>query len=54
LTTFVPPSQILFGTDYPYVEMANTVGGLDKLGYAPDLLAAINRNSASKLFPRFA
>ena len=54
LTTLVPPSQIMFGTDYPYVQMPKTVEGLDKLGYQPELLAAINRNSALKLFPRFA
>jgi flagellar biosynthetic protein FliQ len=48
------PSQILFGSDYPYVQMEKTVGGLDRLGYGPDLLGAINRESALKLFPRFA
>jgi hypothetical protein len=48
------PSQIMFGSDYPYVQMEKTVGGLDRLGYGPDLLGAINRESALKLFPRFA
>ena len=54
LTTFVPPSQILFGSDYPYVQIAKTVDGLDRLGYQQDLLGSINRNNAAKLFPRFA
>jgi len=53
LTALAPSSQLLFGTDFPYVEMEKTVGGLKDLGYAPDMLAAINRNNAEKLFPRF-
>ena len=48
------PSQVLFGSDYPYVQMEKTVSGLDRLGYGQDLLGAINRESALKLFPRFA
>ena len=54
LTALAPPSQLLFGTDFPYVEMEKTVGGLKELGYAPDMLRAINRTNAEKLFPRFA
>ncbi len=54
LLALCPPSQILFGSDYPYVQMEKTVGGLDRLGYGQDLLGAINRRSALNLFPRFA
>jgi predicted TIM-barrel fold metal-dependent hydrolase len=54
LTALAPSSQILFGTDFPYVEMEKTVGGLKELGYAPDLLRAIDRANAERLFPRFA
>ena len=54
LLALAAPSQILFGSDYPYVQMEKTVGGLDRLGYGPELLGAINRDSALKLFPRFA
>jgi predicted TIM-barrel fold metal-dependent hydrolase len=54
LMALVPTSQILFGTDFPYVPMEKTVGGLAERGYAADLTAAINRNNAEKLFPRFA
>ena len=54
LMALSPPSQILFGSDYPYVQIEKTVSGLDRLGYGQDLQAAINRNSALKLFPRFA
>ena len=53
LMALVPTSQILFGTDFPYVEMEKTVGGLAELGYAPEMLHAINRANAETLFPRF-
>jgi predicted TIM-barrel fold metal-dependent hydrolase len=53
ITALVPPSQLLFGTDFPYVAMEKTVGGLAELGYAPDMLRAINRDNAEQLFPRF-
>ena len=52
LTALVPPSQLLFGTDFPYVEMEKTVDGLLELGYAPDMARAINRDNAERLFPR--
>ena len=54
LTALVPSSQILFGSDYPYVRVEKTVGGFEGLAYGADLLAAINRDNALKLFPRFA
>jgi 6-methylsalicylate decarboxylase len=53
IAALVPPSQLLFGTDFPYVPMEKTVGGLAALGYAPEMLRAINRDNAEKLFPRF-
>jgi predicted TIM-barrel fold metal-dependent hydrolase len=53
ITALVPPSQLLFGTDFPYVPMEKTLGGLAELGYAPEMLRAINRNNAERLFPRF-
>jgi predicted TIM-barrel fold metal-dependent hydrolase len=53
ITALVPPSQLLFGTDFPYVAMEKTVGGLGDLGYAPEMLRAINRDNAERLFPRF-
>jgi predicted TIM-barrel fold metal-dependent hydrolase len=54
LTSFAPPSQMLFGTDYPYVPMAKTVGGFDTLAYGHEVQAAIDRDNAARLFPRFA
>lgn len=53
LTALVPTSQLLFGTDFPYVPMEKTVGGLAELGYGADMLRAINRDNAERLFPRF-
>jgi predicted TIM-barrel fold metal-dependent hydrolase len=54
LMALVPPSQILFGTDFPYVEMEKTVGGLAELAYPAEVLAGINRANAERLFPRFS
>jgi 6-methylsalicylate decarboxylase len=52
LTALVPPSQLLFGTDFPYVEMEKTIDGLAHLGYTPETLRALNRANAETLFPR--
>ena len=54
LTTFAPSSQIMFGSDFPYIPIEKTVNGFAGLGYSPDLLKAINRDNALKLFPRLA
>ena len=54
LMALVAPSQIMFGSDFPYVPMERTVDGLGRLGYPGDVKAAIDRGSALKLFPRFA
>ena len=52
LMNLVPSSQILFGSDTPYVPIAATSGGFDKLTLADDVRAAINRGNAVQLFPR--
>jgi predicted TIM-barrel fold metal-dependent hydrolase len=54
LMDLVPPTQILFGSDMPYVPIAATAGGLDKMTIADELRAAINRDNALQLFPRLA
>ena len=54
LMNLVPTSQILFGSDTPYVPIAATANGLDKMTLPDDVRAAINRGNAEKLFPRFA
>jgi predicted TIM-barrel fold metal-dependent hydrolase len=54
LTNLVPPTQILFGSDTPYVPIAVTAAGLDRMTLPDDLRYAINRGNAEKLFPRLA
>jgi predicted TIM-barrel fold metal-dependent hydrolase len=52
LKSFVPISQILLGTDYPYVLPAQTVEPLMQFGLNEAELAAVTRNNALALFPR--
>jgi predicted TIM-barrel fold metal-dependent hydrolase len=52
LMKLVPPSQMLFGTDFPYVPAAVTAKGLDEFGLSPADLQAINQENATRLFPR--
>ena len=53
LKAFVPVSQMLFGSDYPYLTPPLTIDGLDAYGFAAADLAAINRANAAALLPRF-
>ncbi len=46
LTTLVPTSQIVFGTDAPFVDGATTVEGLRHCGFSDDELRAIERDNA--------
>jgi predicted TIM-barrel fold metal-dependent hydrolase len=48
----VPPSQIVFGTDFPYVPTTLQADALDKNGLSADALAAIQRDNAARLIPR--
>jgi predicted TIM-barrel fold metal-dependent hydrolase len=52
LMTLVPDSQILFGTDYPYLAPAITIDPMEKLGLREDQLRAFTRDNALRLFPR--
>jgi 6-methylsalicylate decarboxylase len=54
LTNLVAPTQILFGSDTPYVPIAVTAAGFDRMTLPDDLRYAINRGNAEKLFPRLA
>ena len=54
LRSFMPVSQILFGTDFPYRSAADMGRGLVKSGFSPREIAAINHGNAAKLLPRFA
>jgi predicted TIM-barrel fold metal-dependent hydrolase len=48
----VPTSQMLFGSDFPYVPTAVTANGLDHFGLPPSDLQAVNHENAARLFPR--
>src|SRR6266849_2987932 len=53
LLKFAPPDQILFGTDFSPEPIESTVNELPKSGLSPQLMRAIERGNAEKLFPRF-
>jgi 6-methylsalicylate decarboxylase len=48
----VPTSQLLFGSDFPYVPLAVTANGLDHFGLSSSDLRAVNCENAMRLFPR--
>ncbi|HEX2363613.1 MAG TPA: amidohydrolase family protein [Bradyrhizobium sp.] len=55
LLTLVAPEQVLFGSDYPFAPettMTATVKGLTELGLPAEVLRAIERTNALKLFAR--
>jgi predicted TIM-barrel fold metal-dependent hydrolase len=55
LRELVPPSQILFGSDYPYLSepmIEDEIRGLDDYPFDAAARAAIDRNNALALFPR--
>ena len=51
-TSLIPVSQLLFGSDFPYLPPSATALGLEAFGFKPAELAAIDRGNAEKLFPR--
>jgi 6-methylsalicylate decarboxylase len=52
LLGYVAPSQLLFGTDFPYFTGRENVAGLNGLNLPPATLAAIQRNNVVNLLPR--
>jgi predicted TIM-barrel fold metal-dependent hydrolase len=52
LTSLVPMSQIMFGSDFPLVPIAATADGLAKIGLAAADLQALARGNAVGLLPR--
>src|SRR3954470_213950 len=55
LAAIIPPSQIVFGTDFPYRTGIDHVKGLREAGvFAEEQVAAIERGNALKLIPRLA
>ncbi|HYB55180.1 MAG TPA: amidohydrolase family protein [Alphaproteobacteria bacterium] len=53
LLKFVPVSQVLFGSDFPYLTITQNVEGFAKLGLTGRELRAIDRGNAERLLPRF-
>ena len=53
LLAYVPVSQVMFGTDYPYLTVGENVEGLAKVVSGADL-AAIQCGNALRIFPQFA
>lgn len=53
LTAFAPPSQYMFGTDWPAEPMESTLDELPKSKLSPESMRALNRGNAERLFPRF-
>jgi len=52
LLKYVPISQVLFGTDYPYVSISENVSDLGKIGLSADDLKAIEGDNATLLIAR--
>jgi 6-methylsalicylate decarboxylase len=48
----VDPSQILFGTDYPFRTSAEVIGGLAAQRFPAKALRAIERDNALRLMPK--
>jgi 6-methylsalicylate decarboxylase len=53
LMKLVPTSQILFGSDYPFVPTAEAADGMTQVGLSASDLHAIWRDNAAALLPRF-
>jgi predicted TIM-barrel fold metal-dependent hydrolase len=52
LTSLVPTSQILFGSDNPFIPLAETAEGLKHLDFSAEDLQRIRRDNAIELLPR--
>ena len=53
VAAFVQPSQIVFGTDYPFVPIEATIAGINAF-WADPLRAPVYRANAATLLPRLA
>jgi predicted TIM-barrel fold metal-dependent hydrolase len=54
LKALVGSSQIVYGTDFPFVNAPATSAGVDRSGFTADELRAINRENAVKFLPRLS
>jgi predicted TIM-barrel fold metal-dependent hydrolase len=53
LKTIVPPTQIVFGTDFPWGTPAQIAAGLVGCGFTDAELAGVDRENALRLLPQF-
>jgi predicted TIM-barrel fold metal-dependent hydrolase len=53
LVQLVKPTQIVFGSDYPYRTGIDHVKGLAEYGFSGADLRAIERDNALRLLPRW-
>jgi 6-methylsalicylate decarboxylase len=54
ILSYVPASQILFGTDYPFVRVETNANELQQRQLGPSELAAIQRDNVLRLMPQLA
>lgn len=52
LTSLIPSAQILFGSDHPFIPLAETAEGMMRLGFSDDDLRRIGHDNALALLPR--
>ena len=52
LMNLIPSSQIVFGSDFPFLSAGDTVSDLMHSGLPDNTVEAINRNNAVRLFER--
>ena len=50
---FAGPSRLLFGTDFPVEPYETTTREIPALGLSPDVLYALDRGNAERVFPRY-
>ena len=50
---FSGPSRLLFGTDFPVEPYETTTRHLPALGLPPDVLYALDRGNAERMFPKY-
>lgn len=53
LKMIVPPTQIVFGTDFPFGNSAGIARGLQSCGFTVDELRGIDRDNALRILPGF-
>jgi 6-methylsalicylate decarboxylase len=52
LTNLVPTTHILFGSDNPFVPLAETAEGMIQVGFSADDLQLVGHDNALALLPR--